>query len=84
MLIFAIDPGPREHGWCLVEILPGERPSWHSAGKTDDQSTEREFVRKDVVLVIDRQQGDERRGVDEMVREREEIGRRAGHRHEDD
>ena len=36
MLIFAIDPGPREHGWCLVEILPGERPSWHSAGKAID------------------------------------------------
>lgn len=45
MLILAIDPGcaakptprtprpdPARHGWCLLEILPDQRPVWCNAG----------------------------------------------------
>lgn len=65
MLLLAIDPGaaakptprnphpdPARHGWCLLEILPDQRPRWHSAGHDTEDTVLCQMRTAGVAVVI--------------------------------
>ncbi len=38
MRVLGVDPGPRRHGWALLELAPGEQPHWIGQGHSGSGS----------------------------------------------
>lgn len=67
MRIFAIDPGaqakptpknprpdPACHGWCWIDMPPGERPVWIEAGHSTEEVVRQKMIHAGSTVVVER------------------------------